>query len=208
MGNGTIITSIKVLKSLRAVGIEMIYSSAWNSQAHGTAESSVKILKQAIKKSINLQPEVDWLMAVPILLKRYNLTIKSKTSYSPRELIFGKSTSFQTSHFDYLTDITSKKVFPRLKTAKEHIDQERNDRITKINKNRVKGKFKEGEFVMVKNFAPPNKHAFTPYFQLCPYIIDDVYNTTLVISRASNLHKLALEPDKIASLPANYLHPS
>ena len=224
--NGTIFTSIKVLKSLRAIGIEMIYSSAWNSQAHGTAESSVKILKQAIKKAIHLRPEVDWLMAVPILLKRYNLTIKSKTGYTPRELIFGKSTSFQTSHFDYLTDITSKKVFPKLRTAqqqvdkitkeieefvkiaKEHIDQERNDRITKINKNRVKGNFKEGEFVMVKNFAPPNKHAFTPYFQLCPYIIDNVYNTTLLLSRASNLHTLALEPDQIASLPANYLHPS
>ena len=61
---------------------------------------------------------------------------------------------------------------------------------------------------MVKNFAPPNKHAFTPYFQLCPYIIDNVYNTTLLLSRASNLHTLALEPDQIASLPANYLHPS
>ena len=128
------------------------------------------------------------------------MTTNVKLKFSPRELLFGKSSLPQT-HF--LDTLKVEKYHPRIKNdikqiedltneikefvtiAKSYSDEERLNRITEQNKTRMENKIKVNSIVLVKNH---NKvlgvnSAFHSYYQYCPYIVKQVATSTCIVAR-------------------------
>ena len=194
------------LQMLQAYGVQVLYSAAYHSYGHGLAESHVKLFKTALTKVLSTQTNNNWLYALPLLTSQHNAAVSNKTSFAPREVLFGKSTPLSASPLSDLANFDSKHTHPKLRKkseqvkvitdeltdiisqCKREINIERDRRITQRNKNRIKMEFAVNDIVLVKSHSKilGRPSALDPYFQFSPYRIKEIGNTTCVVVRLTD----------------------
>ena len=219
--SGSLFMAQKSLEALFVAGVHVIYSASHHSPGHGFAEANIKLLKVALKKTLVAEHEFNWLYAAPALIKEHNLTVNVKLGFSPAEIVFGKSNPITTSHFAHLTNLTSEKTIPKLRgrkarlevmqkekqdfvqKVKENIEIERTQRIEKENLTRKDYKLNENDLVLVKNHThiTGRPKAFVPFYQLSPYKIMSVSESTVVVRRITDSLIRELEEDELGILP-------
>ena len=224
---GAHFVSHQTLQLLTAYGIRVIYSAAFHSYGHGSAESHVRTVKNALIKTCVNEKTYNWLYAIPKIMANHNQMINPKTKFSPLEFLYGKSTPLSSSPLTDLTNLTNKKIHPRLRDkrkqielitseleeivreGKKNIEEERKRRIEERNKNRVDMPFKVGDVVLVKSHSKilGKPSALQPYFQFCPYEVIEIHPTTASVARLTDKILRPEEKANIGYLPKEFKYP-
>ena len=225
--NAAHFVSHKTLQLLTAYGIHVIYSAAFHSYGHGLAESHVRLIKSALIKTVTNEKCYNWLYALPKIIANHNQSVNVKTKYAPLELLYGKSTNLSSSPFTDIANLSSIKVHPRLRDkhdqielitdelstivaeGKKNIDEERTKRIEERNKTRVNMHFEKDDIVLVKSHSKTlgKPAALQPYYQLSPYRVQHVHETTCTVIRLTNDMWYPENIENIVALPREFRYP-
>ena len=125
----------------------------------------IKTAKASFKKSLTVKPNYNWTLMPAIASQIHNTTKIPKSGFTPTEILFGPDSHMTTNFLNK----EFPKIHPFLKNRKEGlkinhdqiqkiweanknlITHERNQRIEKLNKNRVLQPLEEGDIVFVKD---------------------------------------------------------
>jgi hypothetical protein len=154
------------IRTLHGMGVRMLHSTAFSGFSHGGIERYVGLTKQAFKKVLAAKPNYNWTFLASSVAHLHNSSKLAKSSYSPYEILFGTGTHLSKSFLDLET---LPKIHPSLKNEKpglekrfreiqeilketrEHIVKDRDDRIEKVNRNRVVRDLQIGDVVFIKD---------------------------------------------------------
>jgi hypothetical protein len=163
--NGPVFRNKEWLKTLAALNIKMINSSANNPSSRGKAERAVQQVKLIMKKILATASSntLNWEYLPFLVAKVMNHTITPRTGFTPVEMVFGKSKLtecfldleplFPLHHSikNHKEDIENlnKEIMAMSETAKLNLESLREETHSRENKNRIdKSKnFKEGDIV-------------------------------------------------------------
>ena len=200
--NAGFFTSEITLVTFTKLRTQLIYSSAFASYSHGSAERIIKTAKQIFKKILTAEPNYNWTLMPAIASQIHNTTKIPKSGFTPSEILYGTDSHMSTTFLN--KDFP--KIHPFLKLRKEGlkichdqiqkiweankdlITHERNQRIDKLNKNRTLQPLEEGDIVFVKDQSKltGGSRPFKAYYHASPFIVLHVRPASAVIKRISD----------------------
>ena len=200
--NGSLFVSRKTTSTLALMGTSVIYSSAFTGAAHGAVESYVKLFKRIFKKLLSTEKTFNWSLLPPLISHLHNSTVNPKTGFSPYQLLFGPDHHLSSSFLDNnlpklhpsirnekegITKLHSK-LKHILADAKEGLIKERDDRLTKLNKNKISKSFTVGMIVLVKDRSRilGSTKPLKTYFSNSPFVVLYTKPSTLILKRLSD----------------------
>lgn len=83
----------KIAATLKNHHIIHIITSSYHPQANGQVESTNKVIKAILTKTVSSHRQ-DWVTRLPEALWAYRTTWRNTTGYSPYQLVFGKEPIF------------------------------------------------------------------------------------------------------------------
>ena len=231
--NGSLFASKDTVTTLALLNVEMIYSSAYSPQSHGSIEVMVRVFKQAMRKYLTIEKNFNWSLMAPIISHLHNGSKVVKSKYSPYEIIFGQNTHLSTGYLDHLhlpklhptiqqhqLDLEKKneELKTILKEVQERIVKERDVRVEHSNRNRVHRQIVVGDFVFVKDrsISLGSTKPLRSKFYNIPFVVLYVKPATVLIQRLSdgtvlNRHKNDIKKyikfsDEFKDLPTEVLN--
>ena len=187
-----------------AIGMNTLFSASHHSRGHGLVESSNKQIKSAMIKFMAQYPKYPWMYVLPLVTRLYNTTRQNKTQHSPMDLLFGSESPLADNHFQCLPKEAfhpliqnDNKIIQNLNTKlagnlefiREKMQDEREERIEKLNKTRHAKNFMPNDLVLVKNRSQVVgvNTALRPAFHISPYRVLEPSFTTTVVQRISDV---------------------
>ncbi len=224
--NGTQFRSKKFLSLAAALGIKVVYSSAWNSQARGQVEVFNYLIKKLIAALVMNKSTYAFRDELFLINAIMNNTINLTTKSAPAELIFGRPTlanngiglqlkppvlSSSLINSSLATDIkTMREALERLwKTTTFHLEKVREKQEAKYNKFAKDKKFQVGDLVFLLDRRLPTaatSKKLAPPLQKSPYVVDHVYSKVLDVTRL--LDKFSTRVSKNDVKPIKSMSPS
>ena len=200
--NAGFFTSEITLVTLAKLRTQLIYSSAFASYSHGSAERIIKSAKQIFKKILTAEPNYNWTLMPAIASQIHNTTKIPKSGFTPTEILFGPDSHMTTNFLNK----EFPKIHPFLKNRKEGLKQnhdqiqkiweenkdkithERDQRVEKLNKNRILQPLEEGDIVFVKDQSKltGGSRPLKAYYHASPFIALHVRPASAVIKRISD----------------------
>jgi hypothetical protein len=195
-------TSEITLVTLTRLRTQLIYSSAFASYSHGGAERVIKGAKLIFKKILTAEANYNWTLLPAIASQIYNATKIPKSGFTPSEILYGTNNHMSTNFLNK----SFPKIHPFLKNRKEglkinhdqiqqiweenkkNIIYERDQRIEKLNKNRVLIPLEEGDIVFVKDQSKltGGSRPLKSYYHRSPFIVLHVRPASAIIKRISD----------------------
>ena len=183
---GSLFTSKKFRAALNALNIQKIDIARLAPSHNGLAEVTIRYFKSGIKKYLASKDHMNWLPYVPILTKVHNLTRANKSKLTPLQLLFGNGPHTISPWETKL--LPEHKLLTNSKAAIEAANVERNKLVTlarthieesdkiikkRLNKNRVKRKFKVGQIVhtLDRRVLPGNTRSLAPLYNTDLYVV-------------------------------------
>ena len=202
--NGPAFSSKNFKKTVNELGVKHITISPNNPRSNGQAEKYVGLLKDMLRKALSTSDTENWLELLPIITKAHNTTKLSKLNLSPLELVHGHNnpnsiTALTNPNINvdtppYLSSTESQSIMAkRVEQWKKDLNMAREKAKARINKNLPKTKFKEGDFVIIKDFSilpGVNKTLYSKYKNEI-FKVNKVKNHSLVVLSLTN-HTLRL----------------
>ena len=208
--NGSAFMDRQNLQYFAAINVRMIYSSAYNSKAHGLCEAANKSLKYSLIKFLTKYPRTNWVYVLPLICRLHNTTKLNKHGYSPLELLFGTESDLSKDHFGLLNEhhyhhlirndhsrikTLNKDLTAKLQDAEGQLTEERENRINALNKTRHSKNLQEDDLVLVRDKSKPVgvNPSLKPHFLYTPHRIIKASPTTSVVEQIvnKNIQKLS-----------------
>lgn len=201
--NGKLFSSKDTISTLALLNVEMIYSSAYSPQSHGSIEVMVRVFKQAMRKYLTIESNLNWSLMAPIVSHLHNSSKIVKSKFSPYEIIFGQNTHLSTGYLDHLNlpklhpiiqshqlDLEKKNIQLKkiLQECQDRIVKERDNRTERRNRTRVLRKFAVGDFVFMKDrsITPGSTKPLRSKFYNTPFVIIYDRPATVLLQRLSD----------------------
>ena len=201
--NGPAFASADFLATLAALNIKKIRIASLKPTSNGLAESYVKKVKTALKKSLTTCEEYQWLDILPILVKHFNSTPRPDTKLSPLQILHGETSMMAEKS---LTDRPTTKLYPLFENIKAQVEtkQEETRKILefirsenhwkkvndheKINKNKHHPNFALGDICFVKDRAiiPGSTRPLKSRYSPDPWVILQLKPTTALVKRLAD----------------------
>ena len=201
--NGPAFASTDFLTTLTALNIKKIRIASLKPTSNGLAESYVKKVKTALKKTLTTCEEYQWLDVLPILVKHFNSTPRPDTKLSPLQILHGETSIMAEKG---LTDRPTTKLYPLFENIRTQVEtkQEETRKILefirsenhwkkindheKINKNKHPPNFALGDICFVKDRAivPGSTRPLKSLYSPDPWVILQLKPTTALLKRLAD----------------------
>ena len=170
--NGSQFTSEMFKEYLQLLGINHVRSSAYHAQSNGVVERFHGTIKPMIRKVIEKQPK-QWHRYLPALLFAVRELPNASTTFSPFELMFGRSprgpidllantwmggkdAEEAKTVYQYVTDLKNH-IYDACQTAHDEVDEARKTQKFYHDKKALGRKFKVGDQVLLLLATTANK---------------------------------------------------
>ena len=200
--NATGFNEKSFLSLLATLGIEKLNTSALHPMGKGKIEAYVKIVKSCLKKYLVDQEAFHWEGLPYVVSKVLNSTKNNLTDVQPNEFIFGpnneNSKPFEVDNLPRLhaniaplQDELEEKFFHlknTLNKVRHDVTEYKNTQLAGLNRNKISKDFEAGQIVFtldrsnILGATRPLKSLFSD----SPFIVKDVYHTTVAIQRLSD----------------------
>jgi hypothetical protein len=216
-------TSELTMVTLTKLRTRLIYSSAFASYSHGAIERTIKHVKLIFKKILTAEPSYNWTMMPAIASQIHNTTKIPKSGYSPAEILYGTDNHMSQNflHKDF------PKIHPFLKNKKEGLLQshnqiqkifednkdsiikERDQRIEKLNKNRVLKPLEEGDIVFVKDQRKltGGSRPLQAYYHNSPFVVLSVGPSLAIVKQIKSntvIKRQRIQLKRYENLPEDF----
>ena len=200
--NAGFFISEATITALAKLRTEVIYSSAFASFSHGNIERLIKHVKIIFKKLLTAEPSYNWTLMPAITSVIHNTSKTPKSGFSPSEILYGPDTHlsnnflnmpFPTIH-PYLRQqaIGLKDQHERqhviFEENQDKITNERDDRINRLNKNKISKDLEIGDIIFAKDESKPvgRNRSLKSYYHPSPFIILYKSPVSLIIKRIAD----------------------
>ncbi len=201
--NGPLFSSKLTIRILALIGVQMIYSSAYSPLSHGSIEVMVRVFKTSMRKYLSTEKDLNWSLMAPVIAHIHNSSKIVKSKYSPYEIIFGQDNHLSTGYLDQqrlpvlhpaiqkekeALERKNKNLKNIMSEVKQRIEKERDVRIEKGNRTRVRREFVVGDIAFVKDRSQTagSTKPLRTRFYLEPFVILYIKPTTVLIQRLSD----------------------
>ena len=201
--NASFFVSKETIRTLHSMGTRMLHSTAYSGMSHGGVERYVGLTKVAFKKVLAAEPNYNWSFLSSTVSHLHNTSKLPKSGYSPYEILFGCRTHMSRSFLDLeITpkvhpalknekvglEVKFKEIQEILKTAREAITKDRDDRTERVNKNRVVRDINVGDIVFVRDRTKTlgSTKPLATTFHLDPFIVIQVPAKAVLARRISD----------------------
>ena len=186
--NGPAFASTEFIATLAALNIKKIRIASLKPTSNGLAESYVKKVKTALKKSLTTCEEYQWLDILPLLVKHFNSTPRPDTNLSPLQILHGETSIMAEKA---LTNRPPTKLYPLYENIRTQVEakQEETKKILdfiraenhwkkvhdhkKLNKNKHHPDFNVGYFCFAKDrsIVPGSTRPLKSLYHPDPWVI-------------------------------------
>ena len=201
--NGPAFASTEFLATLAALNIKKIRIASLKPTSNGLAESYVKKVKIALKKTLSTCEEYQWLDVLPILVKHFNSTPRPDTKLSPLQILHGETSIMAEKS---LTDRPTTKLYPLFENIRTQVEtkQEETKKILeyirsehhwkkvneheKINKNKQTPNFSVGDIIFIKDktIVPGSTRPLKSLYSPDPFVILELKPTSALVKRLAD----------------------
>ena len=198
--NGPAFASTEFIATLAALNIKKIRIASLKPTSNGLAESYVKKVKTALKKSLTTCEEYQWLDILPLLVKHFNSTPRPDTNLSPLQILHGETSIMAEKA---LTNRPPTKLYPLYENIRTQVEakQEETKKILdfiraenhwkkvhdhkKLNKNKHHPDFNVGDFCFAKDrsIIPGSTRPLKSLYHPDPWVILELKPTSALVKR-------------------------
>jgi hypothetical protein len=200
--NGPCFRNLDWVRTMSALNVHVIGSSALHPAGRGMIESSVNVVKLLLRKMLATHKDLNWEFLPFLVSKIMNNSVNPSTGFSPYTMVYGADHAVPTflqveptamPHFSVRPakeriKALTKEISEITSTAQEKLTEIRMKAADRVNKSRKEVHFKPGDYIFVIDRAiiPGNPRVLKTKLSPSPYICVRSLFTTSIVQRISD----------------------